>query len=148
MNKLVGYTGKQACTIVGISYRQLDYWARTDLLRPSIEDANGTGTKRLYSFDDLINLKVIKQILDAGISLQSARRVLECLEKASFGEIARCSVVVSSDTAVLAYRDDDIVDLVKGGQGVLNILPLAQLVSNVATQVKIIDSQLSNSVNL
>ena len=62
-----GYGGPQVCTIVGISYRQLDYWARTDLVRPSVADANGSGTQRLYSYRDLVQLKVIKSLLDAGV---------------------------------------------------------------------------------
>jgi DNA-binding transcriptional MerR regulator len=69
-----GYRGPQVCKIVGITYRQLDYWARTGLVRPSVMDAQGSGTQRLYSWRDLVVLKVIKQMLDAGISLQSARR--------------------------------------------------------------------------
>ena len=79
-----GYRGPQVCKIVGITYRQLDYWARTDLVRPSVMDANGSGTQRLYSYRDLVELKVIKQMLDAGIALQSARKAVESLR--SFGE--------------------------------------------------------------
>src|ERR1700688_283522 len=74
-----GYRGPQVCSIVGITYRQLDYWARTDLLRPSITEAKGSGTQRRYSYRDLLELKVIKRLLDAGISLHSARRALEVL---------------------------------------------------------------------
>ena len=69
-----GYRGPLVCKIVGITYRQLDYWARTDLVRPSVCDANGSGTQRLYSYRDLVELKVIKRLLDADISLQAARR--------------------------------------------------------------------------
>jgi DNA-binding transcriptional MerR regulator len=74
-----GYRGPQVCTIVGITYRQLDYWARTDLIRPSLADARGSGTQRIYSYRDLVELKVIKSLLDAGVSLQSARRAIEYL---------------------------------------------------------------------
>ena len=74
-----GYRGPQVCTIVGITYRQLDYWARTDLIRPSVADARGSGTQRIYSYRDLVELKVIKSLLDAGVSLQSARRAIEYL---------------------------------------------------------------------
>src|SRR6266496_6847780 len=77
-----GFRGPQVCKIVGITYRQLDYWARTDLLRPSISEARGSGTQRRYSYTDLLELKVIKQLLDAGVSLQSARRAIECLHNA------------------------------------------------------------------
>src|SRR5437773_8829303 len=78
-----GYRGPQVCKIVGITYRQLDYWARTDLLRPSISEARGSGTQRRYSYRDLLELKVIKRLLDAGVSLQSARRAIECLRERS-----------------------------------------------------------------
>ena len=66
----VGYRGVTACQAVGISYRQLDYWARTSLVVPSIRDASGSGTQRLYSFRDLVVLKVVKRLLDAGVSLR------------------------------------------------------------------------------
>jgi DNA-binding transcriptional MerR regulator len=74
-----GFRGPQVCHIVGITYRQLDYWARTDLLRPSISDARGSGTQRVYSYTDLLQLKVIKQLLDAGVSLRHTRKAIECL---------------------------------------------------------------------
>ena len=78
-----GYRGPLVCKIVGITYRQLDYWARTDLVRPSVCDANGSGTQRLYSYRDLVELKVIKRLLDAGISLQAARKAIEYLREHS-----------------------------------------------------------------
>src|SRR6478672_260851 len=74
-----GYRGPAVCKIVGITYRQLDYWARTDLIRPSIADARGSGTQRRYSYRDLVDLKVIKSLLDAGVSLQQARRAVKYL---------------------------------------------------------------------
>src|SRR3954452_23378993 len=76
-----GFKGPQACTIVGITYRQLDYWARTNLVRPSIHDAAGSGTQRRYSYRDLVELKVIKNLLDSGVSLQAARRAIEYLRE-------------------------------------------------------------------
>src|SRR5579875_3167286 len=82
-----GFRGPQVCNIIGITYRQLDYWARTDLLRPSLTDARGSGSQRRYSYTDLLQLKVIKQLLDNGISLRSTRRAIECL-RASGGEVA------------------------------------------------------------
>src|SRR4029077_10051983 len=91
-----GYRGPQVCSIVGITYRQLDYWARTDLLRPSITEARGSGTQRRYSYQDLLELKVIKRLLDAGISLQSARRALEVLRQS--GERAATANLVLNGT--------------------------------------------------
>ena len=120
-----GFRGPQVCTLVGITYRQLDYWARTGLLRPSIADAKGSGTQRLYSYTDLLELKVIKQLLDAGISLQRARRAVECLRDGLGADLAAANLVLVGTDSVLARSDGDVVDLLKGGQGVLNIVPLS-----------------------
>ena len=116
-----GYRGPQVCKIVGITYRQLDYWARTDLVRPSVMDANGSGTQRLYSFRDLIELKVIKQMLDAGISLQSARKAVESLREFDEG-LASVRVVIQGPNVVLAQSDEQVMDLLRGGQGVLSVV--------------------------
>src|ERR1700704_1809014 len=89
-----GYRGPQVCTLVGITYRQLDYWARTDLLRPSITEAKGSGTQRRYSYRDLLELKVIKRLLDAGVSLQSARRAIQCLRE-SGEDLASANLVLN-----------------------------------------------------
>ena len=122
-----GFRGPQVCKIVGITYRQLDYWARTDLLRPSISEARGSGTQRRYSYRDLLELKVIKRLLDAGVSLQSARRALEVL-RGSGAEVATANLVLNGSQSVLARSGEEIIDLLKGGQGVLNIVALAGVV--------------------
>ena len=116
-----GFRGTQVCNIVGITYRQLDYWARTDLLRPSISDAKGSGSQRVYSYTDLVQLKVIKQLLDNGISLRSTRRALECL-RATGDEIPSASLVIADDRSVLVHSGEELFDLLRGGQGVLNIV--------------------------
>jgi DNA-binding transcriptional MerR regulator len=126
----LGYRGPQVCKVVGITYRQLDYWARTDLLRPSISEAKGSGTQRRYSYQDLLELKVIKRLLDAGLSLQSTRRAIECL-RASGEDVAAANLVIDQGTTVLARTGEEIIDLLKGGQGVLNIVPLATVVSEL-----------------
>lgn len=122
-----GFRGPQVCKIVGITYRQLDYWARTDLLRPSISEARGSGTQRRYSYRDLLELKVIKRLLDAGVSLRSARRALEVLRD-SGAEVATANLVLNGSQSVLARSGEEIIDLLKGGQGVLNIVALAGVV--------------------
>ncbi len=125
-----GFRGPQVCSIVGITYRQLDYWARTDLLRPSISEARGSGTQRRYSYRDLLELKVIKRLLDAGISLQSARRALDVLR--SHGEeVATANLVLNGTQSVLATTGEQIIDLLRGGQGVLNIVPLSGVKSEL-----------------
>lgn len=125
-----GYRGPQVCAIVGITYRQLDYWARTNLLRPSISEARGSGSQRRYSYTDLVQLKVIKRLLDAGISLKSARRAIECLRDLGDGP-ATANLVIDENRSVLAQTGEEIVDLLAGGQGVLNIVPLGSVVTEL-----------------
>lgn len=123
-NDVSGFRGPQVCKIVGITYRQLDYWARTDLIRPSIADARGSGTQRRYSYRDLVELKVIKGLLDAGVSLQSARRAIEYLRDHLGEDIATASLVINGAGSVLVRTDGELVDLVRQGQGVLSIVAL------------------------
>jgi DNA-binding transcriptional MerR regulator len=120
-----GFRGPQVCAIVGITYRQLDYWARTDLLRPSISEARGSGTQRRYSYRDLLELRVIKQLLDAGVSLQSTRRAIQCLRENLGADVASANLVLGGSDSLLAHSGEEVVDLLKGGQGVLNIVPMA-----------------------
>jgi len=126
----IGFRGPQVCKLVGITYRQLDYWARTDLLRPSLADAAGSGTQRLYSYHDVLSLKVIKKFLDAGLALPAARRAIDCLRQTG-ADLASANIVLSDASSVLASTNDELVDLVKGGQGVLNIFPLAGVVDEL-----------------
>ena len=125
-----GFRGPQVCKIVGITYRQLDYWARTDLLRPSISEARGSGTQRLYSYRDLLDLKVIKRLLDAGVSLQSARRAIECLRSGG-DDIASANLILHGSESVLATSGEEVFDLLKGGQGVLVGVALGTVVEEL-----------------
>jgi DNA-binding transcriptional MerR regulator len=120
-----GFRGPQVCKIVGITYRQLDYWARTDLLRPSLAEAKGSGTQRRYSYRDLLELKVIKRMLDAGLSLPSVRTAVGYLRENLGEDVAAANLVLNGTESVLASSGEEIVDLLRGGQGVLNIVPLA-----------------------
>lgn len=126
----LGFRGPQVCAIAGITYRQLDYWARTDLLQPSISEARGSGTQRRYSYRDVLELKVIKRLLDAGLSLQSARRAIEVL-RSSGGDLASANLVLNGSQSVLARTGEEIFDLLKGGQGVLNIVALGGVVEEL-----------------
>jgi len=121
---VLGFRGPAVCKIVGITYRQLDYWARTDLIRPSIADARGSGTQRRYSYRDLVELKVIKGLLDAGVSLQSARKAIQYLRDNLGEDIATASLVINGAGSVLVRTDGELVDLVRRGQGVLSIVAL------------------------
>ena len=129
-----GFRGPQVCKIVGITYRQLDYWARTGLLRPSLADAKGSGSQRLYSYSDVVELKVVKQLLDAGIHLQQARKAIECL-RAAGEDLKSASLVLGAENTVLARTDEAIIDLLKGGQGVFNIVPLDGVVDEVEAAI-------------
>lgn len=116
----VGYRGPTVCKIVGITYRQLDYWARTELVLPSVRGADGSGTQRLYSFDDIVALRVVKRLLDTGVSLQKVRAAIEELRRRGHG--LADSTLASDGTSVFALEDDDqLVDLLKNGQGVFAI---------------------------
>src|SRR5215831_6826783 len=105
-----GYRGPQVCSIVGITYRQLDYWARTDLLQPSISEARGSGSQRLYSYTDLVQLKVIKRLLDAGVSLHAARKAIDCL-RSSGDDLTSANLVIDDRRSVLAHSGEEITDL-------------------------------------
>jgi DNA-binding transcriptional MerR regulator len=126
-----GFRGAEVCSLVGITYRQLDYWARTGLLRPSITDATGSGSQRRYSYGDVLELKVIKRLLDAGLKLQQARQAVECLRGDLGGDLASAQLVLAGSRSVLAHSNGEVVDLLAGGQGVFNILPLSSVVSEL-----------------
>jgi DNA-binding transcriptional MerR regulator len=129
-----GFSGKKAAEIVGITYRQIDYWARTDLIRPSSCDAAGSGSRRIYSYRDLLELRVIKTLLDAGIKLESVRDVFKYLRNHVESEIAAAHIVISGQSVVLC-QGDQLVDVLRNGQGVLNVLPLAGVKDQVDSQI-------------
>jgi DNA-binding transcriptional MerR regulator len=130
----LGYRGPQVCSIVGITYRQLDYWARTGLLHPSISQARGSGSQRVYSYSDLLQLKVVKRLLDSGVSLQAARRAIDCL-RSSGDDLGSANLVIDDRRSVLAHTGEEIIDLLKGGQTVLNIVPLGVVVSELQAAI-------------
>lgn len=117
----VGYRGATACAAAGISYRQLDYWARTGLVEPTVRTASGSGSSRLYGFRDILVLKIVKRLLDAGVSLQNIRTAVEHLRSRGVTELE--SITLMSDGASIyeCGSADEIVDLLQGGQGVFGI---------------------------
>src|SRR5207245_8516113 len=110
-----GFRGPQVCKLVGISYRQLDYWARTDLVRPSIADARGSGTQRTYSYRDLLRLKVVKSLLDAGVKLQAARKAIEYLREDIGDDWATASFVIIGTQSVFARKGEEFTNLFRCG---------------------------------
>lgn len=130
-----GFRGTQVCALVGITYRQLDYWARTGLLCPSLASARGSGTQRLYSYHDVLELKVIKQLLDAGVNLRQARKAIECLRTSLGEDLASANLVVAGERSVLVRTGEEIIDLLAGGQGVFNVVPLAGVVGQLEAAI-------------
>lgn len=119
-----GFSGRKSAEIVGISYRQLDYWARTNLVRPSLADAQGSGTRRRYSYRDLLELKVIKQLLDAGLKLESVREVFAYLRESLEEDVTTANLVINGRNSVVVASGDALIDVLNAGQGVFNVLAL------------------------
>jgi DNA-binding transcriptional MerR regulator len=117
----VGYRGPTACAAAGITYRQLDYWARTALVEPSVRAAHGSGSQRLYSFRDILVLKVVKRLLDTGISLQQIRAAVEHLRDRGTADLARLTLMSDGVSVYECTSPTEVVDLLAGGQGVFGI---------------------------
>ncbi len=117
----IGYRGPTACSAAGITYRQLDYWARTGLVEPSVREASGSGTSRLYSFRDILVLKIVKKLLDAGISLQNIRTAISTLRDRGVGDLAQITLMSDGTTVYECTSTDEVVDLLQGGQAVFAI---------------------------
>lgn len=131
-----GFSGKRTAEIVGITYRQLDYWARTDLIRPSLEDAKGSGSRRQYAYRDLLELRIVKQLLDAGIKLETVRDVFKELRSLVGEDIASANLVIDGSSVALALDDGQLLDLVRRGQGVLNVMNLGQCQADLDERVQ------------
>lgn len=116
-----GYRVPIACQVAGITYRQLDYWARTNLVNPSIRTARGSGSQRLYSFRDVLVLKIVKRLLDTGISLHNIRLAVESLRDRGVSDLAELTLVSDGKTVYECRSNDDVIDLLSGGQGVFGI---------------------------
>jgi DNA-binding transcriptional MerR regulator len=117
----IGYRGPTACSAAGITYRQLDYWARTALVEPSVRAAHGSGSQRLYSFRDILVLKVVKRLLDTGISLQQIRAAVQHLRNRGSADLAQVTLMSDGVSVYECTSADEVVDLLQGGQGVFGI---------------------------
>lgn len=117
----IGYRGATACVAAGITYRQLDYWARTELVAPSIKSAAGSGTQRLYSFRDILVLKIVKRLLDTGVSLQNIRTAVEHLRSRGVADFESMTLMSDGVSIYECGSPDEIIDLLQGGQGVFGI---------------------------
>lgn len=117
----IGYRGATACVAAGITYRQLDYWARTGLVEPSIQPATGSGSQRLYGFRDILVLKIVKRLLDTGVSLQNIRAAVDHLRTRGVSDLERITLMSDGASIYECSSADDIIDLLQGGQGVFGI---------------------------
>ncbi|MDP9497662.1 MAG: MerR family transcriptional regulator [Actinomycetota bacterium] len=147
----LGYRGPTACAAAGITYRQLDYWARTGLVEPSVREAAGSGSQRLYSFRDILVLKIVKKLLDAGVSLQNIRTAIAALRDHGVEDLAQITLMSDGTTVYECTSTDEVVDLLQGGQAVFAIAvgrqlrdvegSLAQLPGERAQEVRTGDPQ-------
>jgi DNA-binding transcriptional MerR regulator len=134
-----GFSGPTVCRLTGVTYRQLDYWARTNLVTPSLTPATGSGSKRAYAYSDLLEVKVIKSLLDSGVSLNRARQAVECLRENLGADLAASSLIIGENGSVLADQQG-LVDLLRGGQGVFNVVPMASVVRDLATTLDAVNA--------
>lgn len=121
LDKNAGYRGPTACKAAGITYRQLDYWARTGLVEPTVRGATGSGTQRLYGFRDILVLRVVKRLLDSGVSLQQIRAAVDTLRERGVEDLSRITLMSDGASVYECTSDDEVIDLVQGGQGVFGI---------------------------
>jgi DNA-binding transcriptional MerR regulator len=144
---LEDFSGKRAAEIVGISYRQLDYWARTDLIRPAVADAKGSGSRRKYSYRNLVELKLVKTLLDNGIKLEQVRKAFGYVREQLGEDPTAARLMIAGDSVVLVREDDDLVDVVNRyqGQGVLNLLALDGVKQEVDNAIELFPAEPSDS---
>lgn len=119
------FTTQRTADIVGVTYRQLDYWARIDFMKPSLVAASGSGSRRRYSYGDLLELKVVKNLLDNGIRLDKIRQIFLYLRDDLGTDVSTAQLVISGTDSVVVHTGDEIIELLKKGQTALNVLSLA-----------------------
>ena len=130
-----GYNSKRTAEIAGITYRQLDYWAREDIVRPSLTKASGSGSRRLYSYRDLLELRVIKTLLDSGIKLQQVRKGLDYMRDQLGEDVTSANLVISGTSSVVVNTGEELIEILQNGQGVLNVLPLGPVKETVDERI-------------
>ena len=135
-----GYRGAIAARAAGISYRQLDYWARTELVEPTVRGAAGSGSQRLYGFRDILVLKLVKRLLDTGISLQQIRTAVNQLRESGVNDLAQTTLMSDGASVYLCTSNDEVIDLVSRGQGVFGIA-VGKVLREVETTLVELDTQ-------
>jgi len=117
----VGYRGVEAARVAGISYRQLDYWARSGIIEPTVRGASGSGSQRLYGYQDIVLLKTVKGLLDLGVSLQQVRKAINQLRELGINDLAQVTLMSDGASVYLPMSNDEVIDLLQQGQGVFGI---------------------------
>lgn len=140
LDDAAGYRGAVAARAAGISYRQLDYWARTELVEPTVRGAAGSGSQRLYGFRDILVLKLVKRLLDTGISLQQIRTAVNQLREAGVSDLAQTTLMSDGASVYLCTSDDEVIDLVSRGQGVFGIA-VGKVLREVESSLVELDAQ-------
>jgi len=135
----VGYRGVEASRVAGITYRQLDYWARTGLVEPTVRGASGSGSQRLYGYQDILVLRIVKSLLDAGVSLQQIRAAVDQLRELGISDLAQITLMSDGASVYLCTSDDEVIDLVHRGQGVFGIA-VGRVLREVETSLVGLDS--------
>lgn len=137
------FSSKETCKLVSITYRQLDYWAREKIFVPTVE-ATGSGSSREFSFTDLVELRVIKKMLDSGMKLSEVRRATDYLHREGLS-LSDADLVMTSDSVFLhdANNPQLLVDLIQNGQGVFTIVALSQAANEVRDQLNIKNNESS-----
>ena len=141
-----GYRGVVAARVAGITYRQLDYWARTGLVEPTIRGAAGSGSQRLYGFRDILVLKLVKGLLDTGISLQQIRTAIEELRDRGITDLARITLMSDGASVYLCTTQEEIIDLLQRGQGVFGIA-VGKVLREVESNLVEIESDQSDAMD-
>jgi DNA-binding transcriptional MerR regulator len=140
------FSGKSAAEVVGITYRQLDYWARTNLIRPTAADATGSGSRRRYTYKDLLELKVVKRLLDSGIKLTNVRDVFAYMREHLDTEISSAHIVIDGSSVVFC-DGENLIDVLRHGQGVLNVLPLAGVKDEVDRRIILLEDRTKSTAD-
>jgi DNA-binding transcriptional MerR regulator len=141
-----GYRGAVAARAAGITYRQLDYWARTALVEPTVRGAAGSGSQRLYGFRDILVLKLVKRLLDTGISLQQIRTAIEQLRESGFNDLSKVTLMSDGASVYLCTSNDEVIDLVSRGQGVFGIA-VGKVLREVEMTLVSIDAQIPDPMD-
>jgi len=139
LSENVGYRGVEAARVAGITYRQLDYWARTGLVEPTVRGASGSGSQRLYGYQDILVLKVVKSLLDTGVSLQQIRAAVDQLRELGINDLAQITLMSDGASVYLCTSDDEVIDLVSRGQGVFGIA-VGRVLREVESSLTSLDS--------